>query len=119
MQLRALFIGLGKAVFFWGFVQIALIGATYFNVLPASYHAMSGNIMLLALLLMVILSVVGKLGGRIIGLSLLAFAMLAAQSFLLRGPGMPDIVKALHPVFGIGVMFLGQSLAKRAAQLPK
>ncbi|MBX3048257.1 MAG: hypothetical protein KIT46_05420 [Anaerolineales bacterium] len=119
MQLRNLFIGLGKAVFFWGFVQIALIGAAYFNVLPSSYHAMGGNLMLLALLLMLILSIVGKMGGRIIGLSLLAFAMLAAQSFLLRGPGMPDIVKALHPIFGIGVMFLGQSLAKRASQLPK
>lgn len=114
MDFRKVFIGLGKGVFYWGFVQIILIGAAYFGAIPSSLHAYSGNLMTLMLLLMLILALLGKLGGRIIGLTVLALVMLAAQGYLRAD--VPAFVKALHPVFGIGVMFLGQSLAKRAAQ---
>ncbi|MCW5875439.1 MAG: hypothetical protein KIS85_01035 [Anaerolineales bacterium] len=117
MNVRNLFIGLGKAVFYWGFVQIILIGAAYFGAIPAGYHSMSGQIMTIALLLMLVLSVAGKMGPRIIGLSLLAFALLGAQRLLVHDQ--QPLIGALHPIFGIGVMFLGLSLSKRAAQLPK
>jgi len=71
--------------------------------------------MTLLLLIMLVLAVVGKLGGRIIGLTVLALVMLASQGYI-RADNIPSFAKALHPVFGIGVMFLGQSLARRAAQ---
>lgn len=114
MDFRKVFIGLGKGVFYWGFVQIILIGAAYFSAIPSKIHTYSGNLMTLMLLLMLVLALLGKLGGRIIGLTVLALVMLAAQGYLRAD--LPAFVKALHPVFGIGVMFLGQSLAKRAAQ---
>lgn len=114
MDVRNLFIRLGKTVFFWGFLQIALIGAAYFGAAPSSWHAWSGMLLLLMLVVMLILALVGKLGGRIIGLTALALVMLAMQGYI-RADSIPAIAKALHPIFGIGVMFLGQSLAKRAA----
>jgi len=113
MDVRNLFIRLGKTVFFWGFLQIALIGAAYFGAAPSSWHAWSGMLMLLMLVVMLILALVGKLGGRIIGLTALALVMLAMQGYIRAD--IPAIAKALHPIFGIGVMFLGQSVAKRAA----
>ncbi|MBX3005482.1 MAG: hypothetical protein KF821_06600 [Anaerolineales bacterium] len=115
MDLRKVFIGLGKGVFYWGFVQIILIGAAYFGAIPSKLHAYSGYLMTLMLAAMLILALLGKLGGRVIGLTVLALVMLAAQGYI-RSDSLPAIAKALHPIFGIGVMFLGQSLAKRAAQ---
>lgn len=115
MDFRKIFIGLGKGVFYWGFLQIILIGAAYFGAVPSSLHAWSGMLMTLMLLVMLVLALLGKLGGRIIGLTVLALLMLASQGYI-RADSIPAVAKALHPIFGIGVMFLGQSLAKRAAQ---
>jgi hypothetical protein len=43
--------------------------------------------------------------------------LLAGQGFFVRTEGLQAIVRALHPVFGIGIMFLGRSLAARAEKL--
>lgn len=115
MDFRKVFIGLGKGVFYWGFLQIILIGAAYFGAISTNIHAWSGTLMTLMLVVMLVLALLGKLGGSIIGLTVLALVMLAAQGYI-RADSIPAVAKALHPVFGIGVMFLGQSLAKRAAQ---
>ena len=116
MNVRSIYIRLGNFIFMWGFVQIILIGAAYFGAVPSFYHALSGLLMMIVALVMFILSLVGKMGSRIIGLSLLLL-MLAGQGFFVRTEGLQPIVRALHPVFGIGIMFLGRSLAKRAEQL--
>ena len=117
MNVRSFFIQLGKFVFIWGFVQIILIGAAYFGAVPSFYHALSGLLMMIVALVMFILSLVGKMGSRIIGLSLLLLLLLAGQGFFVRTEGLQPIVRALHPVFGIGIMFLGRSLATRAEKL--
>ena len=117
MNVRSIYIRLGNFIFMWGFVQIILIGAAYFGAVPSFYHALSGLLMMIVALVMFILSLVGKMGSRIIGLSLLLLLLLAGQGFFVRTEGLQPIVRALHPVFGIGIMFLGRSLAKRAEQL--
>lgn len=114
MDFRSTFIRLGKAIFYLGFLQIILIGAAYFGAIPSSWHAMSGMLMLLILFVMLLLALLGKLGAPILGLTLLAFLMLGSQGYIRAD--VPAIVKALHPIFGIGVMFLGRSLANRASQ---
>jgi hypothetical protein len=117
MNVKHLFVRLGNFVFMWGFVQIILIGAAYFGAVPPFYHAMGGLLLMVVALVMFILSLVGKMGGRIIGLSLLMLVLLAGQGFFVRTEGLQAIVRALHPVFGIGIMFLGRSLAARAEKL--
>jgi hypothetical protein len=117
MDVKHLFVRLGNFVFMWGFVQIILIGAAYFGAVPPFYHAMGGLLLMVVALVMFILSLVGKMGGRIIGLSLLMLVLLAGQGFFVRTEGLQAIVRALHPVFGIGIMFLGRSLAARAEKL--
>ncbi len=118
MSVRKVFIGLGKAVFYWGFLQVILIGGAYFAAIPPEFHALSGTLLALAVLIMFILAIVGKMGGAIIGLSLLTLLMLEpGAGFLTHYEGLAPIVRALHPILGIGVMFLGQSLAKRAEKL--
>lgn len=114
MNFRSTFISLGKVIFYLGFLQIILIGAAYFDAIPTSWHAMSGMLMLLILFAMLLLALLGKLGGPVLGLTLLAFLMLGLQGYIRAD--VPAFAKALHPIFGIGVMFLGQSLAKRASQ---
>lgn len=114
MKVRNIFIRLGNFVFLWGFVQIMLIGAAYFGAVPAMYHALGGLLLMVVALVMLILALAGKMGGRIIGLSLLMLLLLAGQGFFVRTEGLQAIVRALHPVFGIGIMFLGRSLAQRA-----
>ncbi len=117
MNVRSIFIQLGKFVFIWGFVQIILIGANVFGAAPREYHSIGGLFLMVVALVMFILSLVGKMGGRIIGLSLLMLVLLAGQGFLVRTEDLPAMVKALHPVFGIGIMFLGRSLATRAEKM--
>src|SRR3972149_2730860 len=108
MNVRSIYIRLGNFVFMWGFVQIILIGAAYFGAVPPFYHAMGGLLLMVVALVMFILSLVGKMGGRIIGLSLVMLVLLAGQGFFVRTEGLQAIVRALHPVFGIGIMFLGR-----------
>jgi hypothetical protein len=117
MNVRSIFIQLGKFVFFWGFVQIILIGASVFGAIPREVHSIGGLFLTVVTLVMFILSLVGKMGGRIIGLSLLMLLILVGQGFLVRTEDLQPLIKALHPVFGIGVMFLGRSLAARAEKL--
>ena len=118
MNVKSLFISLGKFVFMWGFVQIILIGAAYFGVFSSDIHALGGLLLAIVALVMLILALVGRMGGTIIGLTLLVLLLLIpGQGFLLQTEGLPAYVKALHPIFGIGIMFLGRSLAARAEKL--
>lgn len=114
---RKYFIALGNFVFVWGFVQIALIGAVYFGSLPLAIHGIGGTMLSLAALLMLMLALVGRLGAPIIGLSLLTLLILVpGQGFLVHAEGLPAWLRALHPVLGIGVMFLGRTLARQAGE---
>ena len=117
MNVKSIFIQLGKFVFIWGFVQIILIGASVFGVIGRDVHSIGGLFLTFVTLVMFILSLVGKMGSRIIGLSLLMLLVLVGQGFLVHTEDLLPIIQALHPVFGIGVMFLGRSLAARAEML--
>lgn len=106
---------LGKFVFFWGFVQIALIGLAFFQVANSQLHAFGGLLLTIATLVMLITAITSKLGGRQIGLSLLLLLLLfPGQGFLVHADVVPAVARALHPVFGISVMFLGRHLASQA-----
>src|SRR3972149_1780640 len=87
MNVRSTFLQLGKFVFMWGFVQIILIGASVFGAIPREVHSIGGLFLTVVTLVMFILSLVGKMGGRIIGLSLLMFLMLAGQGFFIHAEG--------------------------------
>lgn len=103
---------LGKFIFFWGFVQIALIGLAFFQVSTTEFHAYGGLLLTVAALVMLITALTGKLGGRQIGLSLLLLLLLfPGQGLLVHADFVPAMARALHPVFGISVMFLGRYLA--------
>jgi hypothetical protein len=118
MGIKQLFISLGKFVFMWGFVQVILIGAAYFGAIDSTIHALAGLLMAIMALVMVILALVGRMGSTIIGLSVLMLLLLMpGQGFLIHMENLPNFVRALHPVFGIGVMFLGRSLAARAEKM--
>jgi hypothetical protein len=68
-----------------------------------------------AALVMLITALTGKLGGRQIGLSLLLLLLLfPGQGLLVHADFVPAVARALHPVFGISVMFLGRYLAGQA-----
>lgn len=106
---------LGKFIFFWGFVQIALIGLAYFGVTTTIYHAFGGIVLSVATLVMLITAITGKMGGRHIGLSvLLLLLVFPGQGFLVHAPVVPAVARALHPLFGISIMFLARYLSKQA-----
>lgn len=111
---RKMFYGLNHFIFGWGFVQIALIGFAFFGAMDASIHGMSGLLLTVAALLALIAAVVAKLGGRTIGLAALLFVILAAQGFFINSPGLSEIVRGLHPVFGLVVMFMARYLAAQS-----
>jgi hypothetical protein len=105
---------LGKFIFFWGFVQVALIGLAFFGVTTAIYHAFGGVVLSVAALLMLITAITGKMGGRHIGLSLLLMLLVfPGQGFLTHAPVVPAVARALHPVFGISIMFLARYLGQQ------
>jgi hypothetical protein len=119
IQSRKIHAALGKFVFFWGFVQVALIGLAFFQVASSQLHAFGGLLLTVTALVMFITSISGKLGGRHIALSLLLLLILfPGQGFLIHAP-VPAIARALHPVFGISVMFLGRYLGMQAAAAKK
>lgn len=106
---------LGKFIFFWGFVQVALIGLAFFGVATTMYHAIGGVLLSVAALVMLITAITGKMGGRHIGLSVLLLLLLfPGQGFLVHAPVVPAVARALHPVFGISIMFLGRYLGQQA-----
>ena len=115
--MRKAFITVSKIAFYWGFLQIILIGGAYFGVFSAEVHQGSGFVMEGLFLALVVLAILGKMGGPIIGFSILGLAMLTPISTLLLSVGNPAILRALHPIFGIGAMFMGKSLAERAEKL--
>lgn len=106
--------GLGHFIYGWGFVQIALIGAAFFGAIQTEVHGISGLLLTLAALLLLIAAVVARLGGRLIGPSALAFVILLGQGTLLHTPGLAPAVRALHPILGLVVMFLGRYVARQA-----
>lgn len=107
---------LGNFVFYWGFVQFALIGLTFFGAAPSVNHAYGGILLTIVALVMLITAITGKMGGRQIGLSLLLLLLLLpVQGLLIHLEGMPPLLRALHPVVGIAVMFLGRYLGQQAA----
>ncbi|HRN50636.1 MAG TPA: hypothetical protein PLC52_07345 [Anaerolineales bacterium] len=107
---------LGKLIFFWGFMQIALIGLAHFGVTTTMYHAIGGVLLAVMALVMLITAITGKLGGRHIGLSvLLLLLVFPVQGFLVHAPVVPAVARALHPLFGISIMFLARYLSVQAA----
>ena len=58
---------LGKFIFFWGFVQVILIGLAYFQAATPEIHAFSGLLLEICALVMLVTAITGKLGGRQIG----------------------------------------------------
>jgi hypothetical protein len=103
---------LGNFVFYWGFVQVALIGLAFFGAASSELHAYGGVLLSVAALIMLITAIIGKLGGSQIGLSLLMLLLLfPGQGFLIHMEGLAPAVRALHPMIGIAVMFLGRYLA--------
>ncbi|MEX2144453.1 MAG: hypothetical protein WD740_07655 [Anaerolineales bacterium] len=118
MSANKLFIWLGNFIFTWGFVQIILIGAAYFGVINSNIHGLGGLLLAIIALVMLILALAGRMGTPIIALTVLVLLMIMPlQGALLHIEGLPSYAKAMHPVFGIGIMFLGRSLAARAEKL--
>lgn len=106
---------LGKFVFFWGFVQVALIGLAFFQVATSKIHAGGGLLLTAIALVMLITAITGKLGGRHIALTVLLLLLLfPGQGFLIHASVVPAVARALHPVFGISIMFLGRYLGMQA-----
>jgi hypothetical protein len=105
----------GKFIFFWGFVQVALIGLAYFGVATTMYHALGGIVLTVAALVMFITAITGKMGGRHIGLSLLLMLLVfPVQGMLTHAPFVPAVGRALHPIFGISIMFFARYLGQQA-----
>ncbi|TAK11575.1 MAG: hypothetical protein EPO32_11610 [Anaerolineae bacterium] len=109
--------GLGQFIYGWGFVQIALIGLAFFGNISTLIHGLSGLLITLAALILVIVSIRAGAGTRIVGLSLLTFAIIAGQAAILHLPGLAAIIRGLHPIFGMSVMFLGRTIAGQARSM--
>ncbi|TAK11574.1 MAG: hypothetical protein EPO32_11605 [Anaerolineae bacterium] len=107
-------VGLGHFIYGWGFIQIALIGMAFFGAIRTDIHGYSGLLLTLAALILFIASIMAKLGGKLIGLSLLLFLILGGQGFFIYSEGLAPIVRGLHPILGLVVMFMGRYIAGQA-----
>jgi hypothetical protein len=116
MKLANIFRGLAHAIFGWGFIQIILIGFAYFNAIPSSYHGYSGLLLEVMALLLLVVALIGRMGAKLIGLSLLLLVLLGGQGFFVHSPDLAPLVRGLHPVFGITAMLLARYLAGQAPQ---
>lgn len=112
---------LGFLVASWLFVagaviQIFLAGLGVFGV-PAgdfSTHRAWGYTFSLLILVLLVLSIVGRLSRREIGLSLLLMGQFILQSLLVGLRSDYPALAALHPLNGFGILLVGVYLAHGA-----
>lgn len=101
--LSALIVAAVVAQFF--FAGLGIFGAAGFRA-----HILTGNLIAVASLVLVVLALVGRLGGRTIGLSVALLVLTIVQSLLPRGP---SLVAALHPVNALAILAVALVLARR------
>ena len=96
-------------------VQIFLAGLGVFDSAQAFLtHRDFGYMFGLLTIVMVIISVVGRLGRRLIGLSLLTLGQMVLQSILVAFRADAPAVAALHPVNGVLLLVVSLWLGREA-----
>ncbi|MDQ6602387.1 MAG: DUF6220 domain-containing protein [Chloroflexota bacterium] len=107
-------------------IIIAAVGAQFFfaglglfTTAGFGAHRLTGSLIVPASLILLVLALVGRLGGALIGLSALLLGLTIIQSLLTKGP---PFIAALHPVNAVVILFVALNLARygtrRGAQSP-
>ncbi|MCI0711946.1 MAG: DUF6220 domain-containing protein [Chloroflexi bacterium] len=93
-------------------IQFYLAGTAIFGAGSFEPHRSLGGVLLLPVLLLLVLALVGRLGGRVIGLSLLLVVLFIVQGIL---PALRDDaawVAALHPVNALALMGISATIGR-------
>jgi hypothetical protein len=99
-------------------VQVFLAGLGVFED-PARFvtHREFGYAFGPLVLILLILAIVGRMGGRVIGLSALLLVMFALQSVFVAMRTSQPMVAALHPVNGFLIILVGIMLAREGRRV--
>ena len=99
-------------------IQVFLAGLGVFEN-PARFvtHREFGYTFGLLVLVLLILAIVGRMGGRVIGLSALLLVMFALQSVFVAMRTSQPMVAALHPVNGFLIILVGIMLAREGRRV--
>ncbi len=86
------------------YLQFYLAGAALFGVGSFQPHRMLGDVLTMLAILFPVLAVVGRLGWRLIGLSMLLVFLTIVQIMLPSLRGSASWIAALHPVNALALM---------------
>jgi len=110
--IRYLFLGLTFLYGAWIVYQVYTAGLAVLSNRSWTSHGESGLILGLLLIVMIPISFVARLSGRVKGVTALAFVVYFAQTSLVQQR--PSAAAALHPVLGLVDLLLAIWLARQA-----
>lgn len=93
-------------------VQFYLAGSAIFGAGSFEAHRSLGGVLLLPVLLLLVLAVVGRLGGRLVGLSLLLVVLFIVQTILPSLRNDAAWVAAFHSVNALALMGISAALGR-------
>lgn len=102
--------GLSWILFIGAQLQFALIALAFFGVAASSVHAWSGRILMLAALGLLVSALIARSSKANILLSIAVFLALPLQGMLVY-LDIPQILRPLHAVNGLAIMWLSYMLA--------
>ncbi len=93
-------------------LQFYLAGAALFGVGSFEPHRMLGDALTMLVILFPVLALVGRLGRKLIGLSMLLFFLTIVQIMLPSLRGNASWIAALHPVNALALMGISATIRR-------
>jgi uncharacterized protein DUF6220 len=100
-------------------VQFYLIGVALFGVTTVEMHRRLGYLLAIPVVLILILALAGRLGGRPIGLSALLLVLFVVQALLPSLRTSVPWLAALHPLNALALMGVTAAIGRAAVSEPR